>query len=143
MSVPSSGCQDNPREDVRSQTTKGLTRGDYLREEQVDVPSSVWPLLRVTTSLGSLTDSTDYYGNCAYANSLRRCLGPRSGVLRGFTLLNTLLEGRGWHTLVGGLFGIWIQSGIAAASKYATVRRHIGEAAVPEGKCEPCPDFAS
>ena len=47
------------------------------------------------------------------------------------------------HTLVGRLSGIWTQSGIVTASKCTTVYRHFGEAAVPEGKCGPCPVFAS
>jgi hypothetical protein len=47
------------------------------------------------------------------------------------------------HTLVGKLFGICTQSGIVTASNCATVYRHFGEAAVPEGECGPCPVFAS
>jgi hypothetical protein len=49
----------------------------------------------------------------------------------------------GGHTLVGRLSGISTQSGIATASKCATVYRHFGEAAVPAGECGPCPDFAN
>jgi hypothetical protein len=49
----------------------------------------------------------------------------------------------GGHTLVGRFSGIWTQSGIVIAFKCATVYRHFGEAAVPEGECGPCPVFAS
>jgi hypothetical protein len=49
----------------------------------------------------------------------------------------------GGHTLVGRFSGIWTQSGIVLAFKSVTVYTHFGEAAVPEGECQPCPDFAS
>jgi hypothetical protein len=61
--------------------------------------------------------------------------------MKGFlSLLNTNV---GWHTLVGRLSGSSTQSGIVTASNSATVYRHFGEAAVPEGECGPCPVFTS
>jgi hypothetical protein len=49
-------------DDLTNKTTTELT------EKQVDVPQSVYPFLRVTTSLFSVTDTLKYNWDCAYAN---------------------------------------------------------------------------
>lgn len=46
------GCQNCP-----NQPTKQKTKGGDLRKGQIDVPWSGWAVLRVTTSLGSITNT--------------------------------------------------------------------------------------
>ena len=97
---------------------------------------SVQPFLRLTASLGCLTDILTIIGVVLMLTGFR--LRPRRAY-KALGLINSTLFG--WQGLVRWISGVRTRSGVVATKKRDGVR-HFGEAAVPEAECGPCPVFA-
>jgi hypothetical protein len=97
---------------------------------------SVQPFLRLTASLGCLTDILTITGVVLTLTGFR--LRPRRAY-KALGLINSTLFG--CQGLVGWISGVRTRSGVVATKKLDGVR-HFGEAAVSEAECGPCPVFA-
>lgn len=88
---------NQPTNKPTNHPTKGLTKGKDLRA--VDVTRSVQPFLRLTASLGSVTDPVTTTGDCADANGFPSYLNTTTGHTKHFSCYY-VVRVRFWYPLI-------------------------------------------